>query len=447
MSLNGVFVLLMASLVGFCPCSACNYLELSNDLNMSANLSVRPVKNWEDLTIVQVNIILYTVVKLDTSTQTLTTFLWFTSEWKNEFISWIPEKYCGIESFFGSFDIWQPDIYIYEMTEADNKNPVILYHSISYNGTIKDSKPLRIVSTCNLNIFMYPFDIQECTLSFSTFIENSESVKIVHKFDSGTVYSLSKSSFFSIGEWDLLNISVMQNNNKVTYTISLKRSPTVQIIAFIIPICFLVILDVAGMFINFMEGDRIMFKIVVVLGFSVLIVVLNQILPTTDSPPLLCLFCFTCMALMVVSLMGCITTSYLVNLPETSTKAPPWMKFWIKTCLARFLFFNINCSTQDQISTSDDVIENGAINPRFAHKREDASPVIVDINNATENQLLEMLLLEVQTIQQELISHETKEDGESDWYIIAMVLNRLFIILYLLSIIITFIVVFSHWGS
>lgn len=201
------------------------------------------------------------------------------------------------------------------------------------------------------------------------------------------------------------------------------------------------------MFINFMEGDRIMFKIVVVLGFSVLIVVLNQILPTTDSPPLLCLFCFTCMALMVVSLMGCITTSYLVNLSETSTKAPPWMKFWIKTCLARFLFLNINCSTQDQISTSDDVIENGAINPRFAHKREDASPVIVDINNATENQLLEMLLLEVQTIQQELISHETKEDGESDWYIIAMVLNRLFIILYLLSIIITFIVVFSHWGS
>ncbi|XP_077311724.1 5-hydroxytryptamine receptor 3A-like [Lithobates pipiens] len=452
MSLNGVFVLLMASLVGFCPCSACNYLELSDALNMSsANLAVRPVKNWKNTTTVKVNIILYTVVKLDTSTQTLTTFLWFTMEWTNEFISWIPENYCGIKSFFGSFDMWQPDIYIYEMTEADNKNPVILYHNIHFNGTIKDSKPLRIVSTCNLNIFMYPFDIQHCNLSFLTFFENSECVKIENIYNSETVSKLSKASFFGIGEWNLLDVSVLLDDNIVTYTISLKRSSTVQIIAFIIPICFLVILDVAGMFINFMEGNRIMFKIVVVLGFSVLIVVLNQILPTTDSPPLLCLFCFTCMALMVVSLMGCIATSYMLNLSETSTHAPPWMKFCIETWLARFLFFNINCSKRDQIALhetkSDDFIENGTINPRFAHKREDASPVTVDINNITENQLLEMLLLEVQTIQQELISHETKEDGESDWYIIAMVLNRLFIILYLLSIIITFIVVFSRWGS
>ncbi|XP_040185054.1 5-hydroxytryptamine receptor 3A-like [Rana temporaria] len=448
MSLNGVFVLLMASLAGFCPCSACNYMQLSDALNMSSeNMTVRPVKDWKKNTTVQVNIILYTVVKLDTATQTLTTFLWFTLEWENEFISWNPENYCGIQSFFGSFDIWQPDIYIYEMTEADNKNPVILYHNISYNGTIKDSKPLRIVSTCNLIIFMYPFDIQHCDLSFTTFSETSESVKIVWKHDSRKVYDLSRSSFFSIGEWNLLNISVVQANNMVKYTISLKRSPTVQIIAFIIPICFLVILDVAGMFISFTEGNRIMFKVVVVLGFFVLIVVLNQILPTTDSPPLLCLFCFTCMALMVVSLMGCIATSYLLNLSETSTQTPPWMKFWIKTCLARFLFFNINCSKRDHISNSHGVIENGAINPRYAHKREDASPVTVDINNITETQLLEMLLLEVQTIQQELISHKTEEDGESDWYIIAMVLNRLFIILYLLSIIITFIVVFSLWGS
>ncbi|KAM5138155.1 5-hydroxytryptamine receptor 3A-like [Mantella aurantiaca] len=404
---------------------------------------VRPVQNWTTKTVVKVSIILYTVVELDTSTQTLTTYLWFGLQWTNEFISWIPENYCGIKSIFASVDnIWTPEFYILEMTEADDTNPVILYYNIKNDGIIKKSLPLRIVSNCNLEIFMYPFDIQKCNL---TFVTESTHIQIIERDDSEAVYSASKRYFASTGEWLLLNITVKRTDWSVIYTITLKRQPMVQTIAFIIPICFMVLLDLAGMFINFTEGERLTFKIVVVLGFSVLMVVLTQILPTTDSPPLLCIFCFISMTLMVASLIGCITTSYLLNLSETCSQAHPWIKFWINTCLKRVLFFKIHCCERDQISGIQDVevIENGTTKPFHSQERENISPIA--LNNVTEKQLLKILLIEVQTIQQELNSQNTEENGESDWHVSALVLNRLFTILYLLATIITFITVFSIW--
>lgn len=40
----------------------------------------------------------------------------FPQQWKNEFISWNPDSYCGIKEMYIKRDnFWQPDLYIYEM--------------------------------------------------------------------------------------------------------------------------------------------------------------------------------------------------------------------------------------------------------------------------------------------------------------------------------------------
>lgn len=37
-------------------------------------------------------------------------------EWKNEFLSWNPNDYCGIEDvLIPNNNFWLPDLYIYEM--------------------------------------------------------------------------------------------------------------------------------------------------------------------------------------------------------------------------------------------------------------------------------------------------------------------------------------------
>ncbi|XP_069594517.1 5-hydroxytryptamine receptor 3A-like [Ranitomeya imitator] len=279
--------LLLASFLGLCYSQDCSYNNLVQFLKLdSQSKDVRPVLKWKDITNVTITMYLYTIVKLDNHMQLLTSYVWFAMTWKNEFINWDPEAFCNIEFFFYSSDnLWTPDNYILEMTEADSKNPVTPFYQISYDGFISAAKPIRIVSSCNLNIFYYPFDTQTCNITFGPYI--SDDVNFISEVNSSYLYEQTQKVFFSIGEWNLINLNVSDIGNRAQYQITIKRNSSVQVIAFIVPICFLVILDIIGMFIHLRDTERLMFKITVVLGFAFLLVVLNQILSTSESPPLL----------------------------------------------------------------------------------------------------------------------------------------------------------------
>ena len=51
-----------------------------------------------------------------------------------------------------------------------DKTPKGLKAFISNEGCIRYKKPMKVVSICNLNIFYFPFDQQNCTLTFSSFL-------------------------------------------------------------------------------------------------------------------------------------------------------------------------------------------------------------------------------------------------------------------------------------
>ncbi|KAG8563271.1 hypothetical protein GDO81_015995 [Engystomops pustulosus] len=308
--MNPYNILLLFSIIQWSACSGetiCSYLDLALNLtykNIPGTL-VRPVKNWRNSTIVYIDLSLYTVVNLDTSLQSLTTYIWFLMEWKNEFLNWDPGEFCGIDTIIiPGEDLWVPDLYIYEMTESDDKSPVIPYFIISSDGIITESKPLRIVSTCNLDIFKFPFDKQTCYLTFGPYVHSVQDIIMLPKFNSSQVNSNSQEIFVSKGDWVLLDISVSSMTiwsegveySQVIFELIIKRAPVVYIINLIIPSCFLVLLDVVSMFIQMGTGERLGFKITVVLGFSVLLLILNDMLPNSDNPAVLGeFFLYSCM--------------------------------------------------------------------------------------------------------------------------------------------------------
>ncbi|MGH0191658.1 UNVERIFIED_CONTAM: hypothetical protein FKN15_068418 [Acipenser sinensis] len=113
--------------------------------------------------------------------------------------------------------------------------------------------------------------------------------------NSSVVTQLSRDNFSKRGEWELLHIDVQNLNlsfsgilySQVKYTITLKRIPIVYVVNLICPAGFLIILDFAGMFISITGGERLGFKVTVVLGFLVLLLILNDQLPNTDVSPIL----------------------------------------------------------------------------------------------------------------------------------------------------------------
>ncbi|CAJ0966492.1 unnamed protein product [Ranitomeya imitator] len=117
---------------------------------------------------------------------------------------------------------------------------------------------------------------------------------MVPKSNSYEVNKNSQEAFVPKGDWILVDITVQNLTydflndgfSQVIYEVTLKRAAVIYIINLIIPACFLVFLDIASMFIQDF-GERLGFKINVILGFSVLLLILNNMLPHSNSTPML----------------------------------------------------------------------------------------------------------------------------------------------------------------
>nr|XP_055041681.1 5-hydroxytryptamine receptor 3A-like [Misgurnus anguillicaudatus] len=128
------------------------------------------------------------------------------------------------------------------------------------------------------------------------------------------------------GEWQLLNITINteQYENQITYKITIKRRPLLYIINFIFPVfCFLV-LDVASLFINASAGEKLSFKVTLLLSISVLLQILNDRLASTSSDiPLIGIYCCAIFILIGLSVLETILVNILIGKGEEIESAIP----------------------------------------------------------------------------------------------------------------------------
>ncbi|KAF3853333.1 hypothetical protein F7725_014021 [Dissostichus mawsoni] len=109
--------------------------------------------------------------------QTFVSFVGIYMKWEDPHIFWIPEDFGGLDKMRVPSDLlWKPDLMIEEMIEKDKDvpNPFITIHS---NGFVEHVRDLMVVSTCRMQIYKFPFDIQSCTLSLKSIIYPEEELK------------------------------------------------------------------------------------------------------------------------------------------------------------------------------------------------------------------------------------------------------------------------------
>lgn len=69
----------------------------------------------------------------------------------------------------------------------------------------------------------------------------------------------------------------------LVYQVTIKRRPLLHVINFLLPILFFLALDLASFFIPDHRGEKLSFKITVLLAISVLLLILNDILPSMSN--------------------------------------------------------------------------------------------------------------------------------------------------------------------
>uniref|UniRef100_H3CMN6 Uncharacterized protein n=1 Tax=Tetraodon nigroviridis TaxID=99883 RepID=H3CMN6_TETNG len=242
--------------------------------------------------------------------------------WRNHRISWNPADFCGITKVSVPQDIlWKPDLCIYEMFQKDESslNP---YVTVTHDGLVASDQDVKVVSTCKMDVHKFPFDTQSCNITIGSAIYCDKEIRLIPFSNSSRVTQFSREVIRTQGEWEFLQLSVSSTNftmqdriwQNLVYTFTMKRRPLLYVINFLLPIVFFLTLDLASFLIADHRGEKLGFKVTVLLAISVLLLILNDILPSmSNKTPLIATYCIVIFALMLLSLLETILVTYLMG--------------------------------------------------------------------------------------------------------------------------------------
>ncbi|XP_072550364.1 5-hydroxytryptamine receptor 3A-like [Salminus brasiliensis] len=399
--------------------SNCSYQAVQEYLGLDKDnikmTSLRPVLHWRTPTLVLADIYVSSITEMNEKAQTFSPLVYLEMGWVNEFTKWNPADFCGIDHISVPKEmLWIPDITITENIRAEfsTKEPPFL--KIKSEGIVAVVEAYTMTSACKMDLHLFPFDIQSCTLTLQSFLHNIDEIKI-DAYSNASILTISSKQFFQTqGEWDLVSINMSKAHiqasgrvwDQLTYTITIKRRPLLYVVIFLLPILYFLVLDLACFFIADDGGEKLSFKVTLLLAISVLLLILHDMLPSTsDDLPLIGVYCSGIFTFTAVSLLETILVTFLKTQDVQAIA-----KLYGKTATASALL----------------------------DTREGASQRTPDSERSGElcsNTVLQRILTELQNMHQHLLTKETqKQKMTLRWTKVAKAIDKTFTVIYVSSV-------------
>uniref|UniRef100_A0A8C7WPE9 5-hydroxytryptamine receptor 3A n=1 Tax=Oryzias sinensis TaxID=183150 RepID=A0A8C7WPE9_9TELE len=300
-----------------------------------------------------------------------------------------------------------------------NTAPPVPYLYLHYDGEIYDSQPIRVVSSCSLDIYLFPFDIQNCSFTFNSYIH-------VSKFCHIQFVSRRDLSYTIISPQGLF------------LQISIRRHPTTYVVNLLLPSCFLIAVDVFSFMLPPKKIDRSLFKMTLVLGYTVFLLNTNQMLPITgDTVPLINVFLSMCLLMMVATLVESIFVTNLLHGSADYPPAPRWFRDFVFQVLGRLVRISAKSIERD-----DTVIQNP--NAQVVTKN-DISEEKETLNESKSVQVLRKINRDLKAIHLQVEKRLKRNLSSQEWIYIALIIDRLLFFFYILFISISFITIIIIW--
>ncbi|XP_056234590.1 5-hydroxytryptamine receptor 3A-like [Seriola aureovittata] len=416
---------------------------------------LRPVKRFSDTLNVTINIALVGILGVNEKTQSMTTFIWQILEWDIEGLSW-DEKECGTKRISVPREkLWVPDVHIAEFMDED-RSPKAPYVYLYNTGRVFDDKPIRVVSSCRLEIYTFPFDFQNCSLTFGSYLHFATDIRMIQGYAAAEILAGSRKVIQTKGEWELADIKITPSTLEITegsysdiiFYIILRRRPLTYVVNLLIPSCFLITLDLFSFLLPPASVDRSAFKMTLILGYTVFLLIMNDLLPVTgETTPLMNVLFSLSLALMVASLLE---TVFITNIQFSSSQYSA-VPHWLSVLVLQYLSVVVCLpSTKNCIKISipppatDPTVNTSMISSRALQSISGDTPL--------EKKPPDMALDEVRKLSRDLMAIRLQMDKHfqgsktsQEWQMIGVVIDRLLFGLYIIFISVSFLTIVSIW--
>ncbi|XP_010895760.2 neuronal acetylcholine receptor subunit alpha-9-II isoform X2 [Esox lucius] len=327
---------------------------LLTDLMENYSKALRPVEDTDKALNVTLQITLSQIKDMDERNQVLIAYLWIRQTWHDAYLRWDKEDYDGLEVIrIPSSLVWRPDLVLYNKADDDFSGPVDTNVVLRYNGEITWDAPAITKSSCVVDVSYFPFDSQECNLTFGSWTYNGNQVDIAMGMGSGDL-----SDFVENVEWECHGMPATKNvimygccsdpYPDITYTVLLQRRSSFYIFNLLLP-CFLIsFLAPLGFYLPADSGEKVSLGVTVLLALTVFQLMVAESMPPSESVPLIGKYYIATMTMITASTA---LTIFIMNIHFCGAEAKPvpqWAKVLIIDYMSKIFFVyevGENCAT------------------------------------------------------------------------------------------------------
>ncbi|KAM7048531.1 neuronal acetylcholine receptor subunit alpha-3 [Molossus nigricans] len=318
------------------------------------NEIIRPVANVSDPVIIQFEVSMSQLVKVDEVNQIMETNLWLKQIWNDYKLKWNPSDYDGAEFLrVPAQKIWKPDIVLYNNAvgdfQVDDRTKALLKHT----GEVTWIPPAIFKSSCKIDVTYFPFDYQNCTMKFGSWSYDKAKIDLVLIGS-----SMNLKDYWESGEWAIIRAPGYKHDIKyncceeiypdITYSLYIRRLPLFYTINLIIPCLLISFLTVLVFYLPSDCGEKVTLCISVLLSLTVFLLVITETIPSTSLViPLIGEYLLFTMIFVTLSI---VITVFVLNVhyrtPTTHTM-PTWVKTVFLNLLPRVMFMTRPASNKD----------------------------------------------------------------------------------------------------
>lgn len=459
-------------------------VKLINKLLDGYNAYERPSEDDNSPLIVEFLVTLQQIMDVDEKNQVVHSNLWLTMKWNDYKLKWDPADYNNITTIrLPQKLLWKPDILMYNSADKlfDGSYPVNMV--VSSDGSVEQLPPGIFVSSCSIDIRWFPFDTQNCPLKFGSWTYDGTKIDLRIQ---GGVTSGSIDAYRKSGEWDLIAFPVKRNvvyydccpDNPyidLTFSMKIRRRKLYYLINIVLPCLMLAALTLLTFTIPCEAGEKISFGVTILLSLTVFLLMVAEALPaTSDAVPIIAIY-FSCVMLMNAASVGVtvLVLSYH-HRSGTTHNMPKFVRLGVCVWLAKLLRIkrpgtDLSCNCKQRTSSvghqnnielheynnlaSRSLLTNikdeddyslpstPHLNGRDFTKtklRQLGTPPSPDLSTYSPSRSdLRDILSQLKTISNRVKKKEDEEQLIADWKFASRVLDRLFLYIFLLFILLS----------
>ncbi|XP_067838383.1 neuronal acetylcholine receptor subunit alpha-6 [Heptranchias perlo] len=304
------------------------------------NQYIRPVENVSDPVTVQFEVSMSQLIKVDEVNQIMETNLWLRHIWNDYKLRWNPVDYDGIQYIRVPSDkIWKPDIVLYNNAIGDFQVEDKTKALLKYDGTVTWIPPAIFKSSCPMDITYFPFDYQNCSMKFGSWTYDKA------KIDLAIIGSkVNLKDFWESGEWEIIDAPGYKHDIKyncceeiypdITYSFYIRRLPLFYTTNLIIPCLLISFLTVLVFYLPSECGEKVTLCISVLLSLTVFLLVITETIPSTSLViPLIGEYLLFTMIFVTLSI---VITVFVLNV-HYRTPTTHIMPEWVRSIFLHFL--------------------------------------------------------------------------------------------------------------